>query len=818
MDEKPNLVDQLMSLSLVEKEFVKELTVCLKKRLRDMNTSQRNQVRSKLAYLLRDLADQKENIRTCMTQLVCFLNYHEFTISWDYRRAEWPCVMCDTQGITKCGIQTMGHLFCYLTGFTVVDQPLISLLTKIDKSFTSEIEHHLRAGVNLVPCVSLFRPYTIQNPENTHSHYMNSGEGWLMLVFSIVAAHNTDFKRRLYELYQSFRANIKCESDSECRKDFFCTILVPMLYEMNFINVERSEVTERFLWRLLHAIISVIGEEELLTSFCEYKKYRGRLLSDKIDIHKSDYPMYWLCYDLISLKPNTVNFLADQSPEKSPLPTLQLLEMVPTLLYKYEPVKSLTGQGFLTQLFHYAAGAGFTTTKKLIVPATDILSRLPFEWQNLKNIHDHNRTMINTGGTTPWSTFYSESDAAYFSVSAEDVYTSLYYISRWLLCYLEITEFRCQNYLFDMYDTVLEETTLKHIGSKTNRELVHLILKNMRRRIRQIFHKYGTAESKMDQFNFFSVVDESDNRVSCYKLSPVSTSLSRTFDLCNTYFFPENGNLVHLLLYLGTMAQVDRVLKMKPPKNIPRPNTDITFHDKMYYTHLMYEMTPSDRGHNLVHRILEADSLSPMFYIGLGILRLLSCLKNPNKPAILLMNLLTDFFHENSTSDMSPMDLVRAMYFTFKKNDMLQWFYPCLMGTVYAYAKDLSLFSHIKSSITDFCLGDNRFLLKRINKQEFETLSRKIDLSQKVETSETNTAREDGKMTIDLNVSLFRAFQKIAPSSLQLQTIRECDLFYFTFHLTRPLRFVHLPLPFTKTTSGYEIYVYRNIAEFNAEK
>ena len=129
-------------------------------------------------------------------------------------------------------------LFLHYYKSCIINKDIVGLLENIDHAFTTELENHLKQGVNFVPCISLFKRY---DDNDNNEIIKKSKESWLLLVIILISRQNTELKRQLYKLFQSFQHSFHIKADKKCRIEFFCTVILPLLDDLNLIDCMRGD-------------------------------------------------------------------------------------------------------------------------------------------------------------------------------------------------------------------------------------------------------------------------------------------------------------------------------------------------------------------------------------------------------------------------------------------------------------------------------------------------------------------------------------------------------------------------------------------------
>ena len=368
-------------------------------------------------------------------------------------------------------------------------------MSKIDSSFTPDIENHLRQGVYFVPCISLFKSY--DDYDKSKIDIKTSKESWLVLVIKMICKCNIDLKEKLYKLVQTFLKSYKFKSNTICRLEFFCTVLIPLLDDMGIIDCFTSDYN--FIAMTIHTIIVLTGNWILMKEK-EYINFKTSTLDCSIKKLNSS------CYDLISLKSSTYDNI-DKSIYS--LPMEDLIRSAP-MLYKYEPFQNEDIDGILTQIFLYATGNDVTMPDNLqekhifIIKANHLLSRLPFEWKHLLHVHKTNCACSLEKNDE----YICNVSHIYFYISPNDVYTALYYISRVLSYYVKLEQFESENYMFQLYDLILKLTLEEFITSGNiiddKRKIAEKVIRTLAQHLEPLPLLYTIPTGECIEFNYFS--------------------------------------------------------------------------------------------------------------------------------------------------------------------------------------------------------------------------------------------------------------------------------------------------------------------------
>jgi hypothetical protein len=709
----------------------------------------------------------------------------------------------------------MSYLFVQYYKKSVICPLLKQLLSEIDYSFTPEMEMHFKNGVSFVPCISLFKHCT-DWPEKSTKQLKCS---WLNLVFQIMGSLQKDFKTRLANMFINFREHYKYSTNASCRIDFFCTIFIPILDDINSINCLQNKYD--VLLSIIYLVAAAIGNSMYIEKILRYESHESQHLQYLLRKYNEERQLlFYQCYELISLKPYTIQSTSLQ-------PSTSLLTAIPKL-YKYDK-KNSPHRGILSQLFLYAAGAKIDLITKpdtIIVRAEEILSRLPPEWKNFKIIHDKNFKYFNnermkyTFVDIAPSTYVQVENDIYFSILPNDAYMVLYYISRILSYYLQIKYFECEENLYKMYDVVLEETLRNPIqNSKDVAEEVILKLQQKIETVRKIPNVYNTPERKNVKFNFFSKIFRSGVKTIPFFQLENKNSKPKTIKHYGNYMLTSrrntnNKDAIRLILYLSTVLNINNALNVKPFLDMTKytHNTyisllsEIKFIDKSFYAHLLYTLKPDRQGYNTLHHLLRFCTKQPIKLFGLGILRLLSIFKRPKNPYPLLLELIDTIFCDYIKEDdgMQLHVLMNKIFFSFKRLDMTKWFYPCLMGVSCAYG-ELSFLEYMKSCVSNKFDCDKSFFT--VFKMSTLLQWRHIFVTEHCTVAHQNETLQ----TIGRNDALER-FKNIVGDVILKEnlnhntSLRLCDLLYFITVLHQPIIYTNVGIRLPDNENGFEFY------------
>ena len=255
----------------------------------------------------------------------------------------------------------------------IICRPFLKIISDIDHNFTSNIYYHFEYGTKFVPCISLFR-----NCENDNNEEMTKNS-WMYTVFNFLTAYNPYVCNRLKEIFDQFSHEFKYDQKSKCIEEFFCTVLIPILDDLDFINC--LEDNYEFLVSLLQLFSAMIGKPKIIYNnvmkkpTCHNGKY-FQYIFKKLDT-ALDAKLFSNCYDLIALKLPNNDFDSIQ-------PSSLLVAKSPAL-YQYDKWNK-PGCGILSQLFSYASGVelNINHSNALLVAADSFLLCLPLNGKTLK--------------------------------------------------------------------------------------------------------------------------------------------------------------------------------------------------------------------------------------------------------------------------------------------------------------------------------------------------------------------------------------------------------------------------------------------------
>lgn len=755
----------------------------------------------KLAIYLDNYPDSHEVVTT-IRNLVYTFKYFEFTkfvkkyFKIDTHRFKDTSEVCVPQrDRCHCHLEAM---FVQFYRNCIITSSFVELLIDFDLNFTSKMENHLQNGIYFVPCISLFKEY--DNFDGYSEHV--SKKSWLNIVFQYLSTCGIDDGKRLPSLFNSFVEKYNFNNNNTCHADFFCTILIPVLDDVNLISCLNYEYN--FLLFLTHMVAAVIGKSILLERFIQVIKTETQKHKLKYFVEES--LLFPSCYDLISIKPNNKMCVLCQ-------PTKALIANVP-YCYGYDQ-KNFPNTGILSQLFLFSSGAKVdivTETDALIISANDLLCRLPEEWKNLIAIYRKNYRVIQTERKNSTftdiasSTYVQASNDTYFSILANDAYMALYYVSRILSYYLNISHFDSEEHLYELYDTILEEVLKSPV--KNIIEAAEQIIFKLGTRIKiakSLPDCYQTPEEKNVLFDFFS-------NTGCSNAKPVTfykVSQQNSMDLvqCGVFTPPTQNSIkdkssIQLILFLSTVLNVKNSINVKPFLKFKKAEfrkyesllSNMQFLDKNFYIYLIYNMTPKQKGYMAIHIILQPNINLHIISLTFGILRLLCIIKRPRKPTSLLLQIISKWYSGNTANVDVPLhEMILHMYFTFKKLNELCLFYPILMGVSFAYG-GIQFLRTMKELLTE-TFGCNASLLKLMSRKEL---------------IEWNVLLNERKMTeTDENLGICYHFNNIMSNILansENTDLRICDLLYFIIHLKPPFRFANYCVSLPIDQNGFEFY------------
>ena len=652
----------------------------------------------------------------------------------------------------------VGLLFLHYLDSSIIDTRFVQTVLKIDEAFTPEIENHLIKGVELVPCISLFKKY---DEIGDHSNEVSTSPySWLLLAIKLIFQDNLDQRKATYQMFLKFLRvyDLKCNSCN--RTDFFCTILIPLMDSLNLINCLEKDYN--IIGTVLYTIVSVIGKPDILLSLLQKEKHRSTCF-----MHILSQPFLNLnSIHLISLKSTK------QSIEKfESLGVNQEIVKLSPMIYRYEPVSQVGKNGILTQLFLFAARKLNVLPKYddiLIIEQSCLLNRLPFEWKNLLHIHELNCENIKKEEEE--NNIQEEKDPDYFYISSHDVYTALYYIFRVMRYYMKCSYFESETELFDIYHRILRTTILK-FPKCNEKDMVQHVMQALNKSLGSpIAYTLPTKEIK--EFNFFSNGESKRKNIeiSYYKISQENPNVGQCDGKYILGYNKEDDNsAIHVILYLSTILQI-RSIKLfmfaLDYKNIVTPTK---FPDRSFYRSLLYRLGPGTKIHSILHHVIHNYSKLPISCFGLGILRMFSILKNPKDPIQILPQLITKIYSKcNIEHDIDLCTLLVNLFLKFKSYEIQKWFYPSIIGTAFAY-HDENFFQYIKNNIKNtFCCEASFLEIAKIDKIH-ENIAIKIKIIEE-----------------DKDKKIIHKLFKDSLNYSHKNNFQWCDLFYFIIHLCNP--------------------------------
>ena len=252
-----------------------------------------------------------------------------------------------------------------------------------------------------------------------------------------------------------------------------------------------------------------------------------------------------------------------------------------------------------------------------------------------------------------------------------------------------------------------------------------------------------------------------------------------------------------MILYLATILQIENAIKLNPLQDIKL--IDMQFPDKVFYKSLLYTLAPNNKFQITLHFILQNYLKLPIACFALGIMRMLSILKNPINPIPMLLNLIKSFPKELLSQDANIALLFNYIYFKFKKYDVLPWLYPCLVGVSFVYDSKF-LFQYMKSNLFEI-FNCEKYLLEKIDKEKFDEFFKSC-----------STLQEDGESENDKDVNVIVSHLNKAKNDclihVEQQNFRWCDLFYFILHLHKP--FMYATYSFPSVTKNKQVFIWNH--------
>ena len=807
-------------LDLQSELFLERISSCISEGL-DLieNDKKRNHVENRLKYMLQNLLSllhcpySKQNVvelTAILRNLTFVLRFFEFDKLIEKHFYQYLYKCDPKKDLEKISLldNSMASVFVQYYSKCIVSAPLRQILVKINSYFTYDKAIHLEKTINFIPCISVFKEC-----ESYPSDIIKCKPKltWLHLMFNCLRSYNMDIEIRLNEMLAKFLQHHKYKTRHECFAEFFCTIFLPMLDDLGYINCLKNDYD--FLALLLYLTSTVLGYpgtiEKVLEDETQEKDHIKYVLQRYINGCCKLFPT---CYDLISLKPHAINFEITQ-------PFETLLSAAPCI-YGYGE-RNFPGTGILSQLFLYAGGVEIeipSGTEILLISSSDLLSRLPFEWKNFKAIHDNNfhfykeQRKISTFKDISPNTYTQEDNEIYFSVLPNDAYMVLHYISRLFSYYLKLEQFESEKYLFDLYDMVLEETLQDPVENIM--DAAEEVILKMQHALGKIPTVYTMPNKERVQINFFSPMNSPQStEIPFFKLRDKS-SRNRYIEHCGDYYLDRHlktltndNSAVRLILYLATILQIQNSLKVERIVRQYKENTEnfetllssVFFVDKNLFEHILYTMSPHNCNQGPLHYFLKYSQTTPVKCLGLGMLNIFATLTRPVNPTPFLLHSIKQFYHDVGDlgkNDIKLHHLITYIYFIFKGNEMLKYFYPCLMGVSLAYG-GVALLNWVNNCITQSFDCDQIFL-RQIKYHEFLEWSKTFDgLAQ--ELSEDNLVNVEKRNIIYQLHSLINLINEDT-------VLRLCDVFYFTLKLQMPFTFINYCTPLLDTENGFEFY------------
>ena len=210
---------------------------------------------------------------------------------------------------------------------------------------------------------------------------------------------------------------------------------------------------------------------------------------------------------------------------------------------------------------------------------------------------------------------YKQSDKdILFSILPEDVYVALNYISKVLSYYVQLDIFEDEEYLFNIYNSILEETLENPIGNKLNAAW-EVILK-VKTHLGNIPSFYTMPNNQNIRINFFSESYDGDNNrcISFFKLRNkyISKKYIEEYGEVSLGSGEMDNGAIRLILYLATILQIEQAVNIKPffqlLKNNPNTHqmiiSNIKFLDKRMYTHLLFSLPVAHMHQKALHCML----------------------------------------------------------------------------------------------------------------------------------------------------------------------------------------------------------------------
>ena len=811
-------------IGVSEKSFYDKLSQCINEgvlQIKDKSTHV--YLNDRLQYLLHklnihsDCVQDLYYLRTTLRNVAFICKYFHFDafVKKHFNPKTHKCTLPRDRGFAfdHC----LECIFIKYYKNCIVCDEFKQLLYDIDQSFTPEIEFHFKTSKEYVPCVSLFKKYT----DNQLALKQNSPVSWLSVIFHLMKPLNEDFSRRFLEIFTEFISMYDFIIDAKCRSDFFCTVFIPIMDDIACIDCYKGEYS--FLLLLLCIAALMFGKHLLIENILQYSQHTKLQFSLQKLFNAPTF--YSTALNLIALKPFP-NKYSDTFH-----PSYAQLAMSP-ILYNYDQ-KNFPHRGILSQLFLFAAGAEITYMEdidSIIISGEDLLCRIPPEWENLLKIYNTNFRFWSKEQKTidfkeHLSALYTQhASQVSFSILPNDAYMALYYISRVLSYYMNIKQFDSESVIYGLYDNILEEILKKPIeNSKDTAEKVILKLQKHIEMIADISPKYTIPGKQTIDFDFLKEVSGSKVKpVSFFKISNPNSGEKHIEEygqyIPSSKLSKPDKSAIRLILYLSTILQIEQALQVKPfldcyshkPKKYFAALSEIQWLDMNFYTQLLYTLRPGDKGHKSLHCIFKKGKTTKL---GLGMLRLLCIIKRPKNPNIILLKLISKLHSANieEDKDISIHSLVNCIYFIFKQYNLTKWFYPCLMGTSYAYG-GLKLLQYMKKCIPKTFGCENIFL-------NTLTLNEILKLSEQFQSAWTDEINEETFHTVG-KVAMLCHFNRLMENIVMmnnqqsLSKLRLCDLFYFIIHLHPPYRFVNYSINIQESENGFEFCAY----DFNCYK
>lgn len=802
-------------------KFVKTISACIDEGLHSINNEEKRKVVGfRLRHPVRKIARcthkkmlNSINIKGAIRNLVCTLKYFQFNAFVEkYFTMEGKIQKLITNAEERRPFD-IEDLFIQYYQQCIISLGILKLFQDFDHYYTTKIQNHIQTGIYFVPCISLFKEY---HDWTENSHIM-SEESWLSLVFQYLGMCNSDYEGRLHDMYRSFREKYVTENDLASHSDFFCTVLIPILDDLEFIDCLRNNYD--FLVLIIHMIASIIGKPGLIGRMLKHASLhddRSKYLKT-FKILKQN-PLQLECYELISLKPQSNNCLFPQ-------PTKLLIANTP-FFYRYDP-KNFPHTGIMSQLFLFASGTEnefITDIDTFVLSAKDILCRLPPEWRNLyvtyekiSNFIRKERKRAPYEDKSP-STFNTSIADEYFSVLPNDAYMVLYYISRVLSYYLQIPHFESENHLFELYDAILAERLESPVDDVLEAAEQVIVKLGVRLKVAKCIPDfYNTPEYKNVCFDYFSKVTTSKvTQVPFYRLTKMDTN-DKSLVQCGMYpIMMQKSSMdksaIRLILFLSTVLNIKRAVKVKPVLKFTTEQSEnyssflsgIKFVDRNFFDHLMYRTEPTEKGYMVLHNILKSSKRLPILHLGMGLLRLLCLMKRPKKPNLLLLELLPKLYssYAKANTDIPLHLMINQMYFAFKNLGKIGLFYPLLMAVSFAYG-GTSVLKTMKELVKkSFDCSEN--LIKPLSRQSLIEWNALFLATKATVFQQEVTLENAGKVNIFYHLENVMSGLLIEEESINL---RLCDLLYFIIHLHFPLKFSNYGVPLPNSKDGFEFYL-----------